>query len=70
MRAGLVEHADGALAVAKHHQTLAQDARPHRVAVGLADLFDQAHGHPMLAHQPPHGRVAFDAAQPLVFFCG
>jgi hypothetical protein len=70
VRAIFVEHPDAAAAVAEHHQILAQQAHLDRRAVGLAHLLRQAGGDPMAAHDLPHRRIAFDAAQEIVLLGG
>jgi hypothetical protein len=70
VRASLVHDADLALAVAEHHQLVTQHLGGHRIAIGLGDFFYQANGHPVLAHEPAHGRVVLDAAQQFVVFAG
>jgi hypothetical protein len=63
----LVEDAEPSPGVAEHHQVLAEEARAHRRAVGFGHLFREAGRHPMAAHEAPHRRVAFDAAEQVVF---
>ena len=70
VRAVFVEHADAALAVAKHHEILAQEAHLDRRAVGLGDLLRQAGRDPVAPHDLAHRRIAFDAAQQVVFLGG
>jgi hypothetical protein len=70
MRAALAQHAHGAVGIAEHHQVLADQARPHRRAVLLRHLLDQAHRQPVPPHDLPHRRRAFDAAEELVLFPG
>jgi len=68
MRTSLLKDTDLTLAVAKHHQGFAQNARPHRSAVRLGHLLNQAHRQPVLAHELTHGGIALDTAQQLIFF--
>ena len=70
MRAVFVEHAEPALGVAEHHEALAEQLDAHRRAVGFGDLFGEAGRDPVAAHDLAHRRVAFDAAQQIVFFRG
>ena len=67
MRAVFVEHADAALAVAEHDEILAEQAHLDRRAVGLGHFLRQAGRDPVAAHDLAHRRVAFDAAQQVVF---
>ncbi len=67
MRAQFVEHADAALAVAKDDEVLAEQAHPHRRAIGFGDFLGQAGRDPVAAHDLPHRRRSFDAAQQVVF---
>ena len=70
VRTILVQHADAAVAVAKHHQVLAQDARLDRRAVRFRHLLAQRHRDPVPAHQLAHRGRAFDPAQQVVFVFG
>ena len=68
MRAVFVEHAEPALGVAEHHEVLAEQAHAQRRAVGRGDFLREARRDPVAAHDLPHRRVAFDAAEEIVFF--
>ena len=68
MRAIFVEHAEPALGVAEHHEVLAQQLDAQRLAVRLGHFLRKAGRDPVAAHDRPHRRVAFDAAQEIVFF--
>ena len=70
MRAVFVEHAEPAVGVAEHHEVLAQQPHLEGRAVGLGDFLGQAGRHPVPAHELPHRRAAFDAAQQIVFLVG
>jgi hypothetical protein len=70
MRAIFVEHPDAALAVAKHHQVLGQQAHLDGRAVRLGHLLRQAGRDPVPAHDLPHRGVTLDAAQEIDFLCG
>ena len=70
VRAVFVEHAEAALAVAEHHEILAEQAHLDRRAVGLGHLLGQAGRDPVAAHDLAHRRVALDAAQQIVFLRG
>jgi hypothetical protein len=70
MRTIFVDHAKPALAVAKHHEILAEQSDLQRRAIRLGHLLDQAGRHPVAAHDLTHRRVALDAAQQVVFLCG
>src|SRR6185503_16768142 len=56
MRAMLAEHAETALAVAKHEEVLAEQPAAHRCAVGLGYFFGHADRQPMVTHELPHRR--------------
>ncbi len=58
------------LAVAEHDEILAEQPHLDRRAVRLGHLFGQASRDPVAAHDLSHRRVAFDAAQQVVFFGG
>ena len=66
----LAEDAEAAVAVAKHHQVLAQQAGAHRLAVALGDLLRQADRQPVPARELTHRRAAFDPAKKLVLLLG
>ena len=68
VRAVFVEHAEPALGVAEHHEVLAEQLDAQRLPVGLGDFLREAGRDPVAAHDRPHRRVAFDAAQEVVFF--
>ena len=70
VRAIFVEHAEAALAVAEHDEILAEQPHLDRRAVGLRHFLRQAGRNPVAAHDLAHRRVAFDAAQQIVFFGG
>jgi hypothetical protein len=70
MGTALVQHAEASLAVAEHHQVLAEDARVHRRAVVLLHLLGKAHRHPVAAEDAPHHGIALDAAQQVVVLGG
>ncbi|MCR5872716.1 hypothetical protein LRS10_00020 [Phenylobacterium sp. J426] len=65
VRTAFVEDADHALGVAEGDQVDAEQAALHRRAVG-DQLFRHADGQPVLAHDPAHRGVAFDAAEEVV----
>jgi hypothetical protein len=67
VRAVLVEHADAPLAVAEHHEILAEQAHLDRCAIRFGHFLGQARRDPVAAHDLAHRRVAFDAAQQIVF---
>lgn len=68
MRTVLVHHANPPLGIAKHDQVFAQDPRMDGISVGFAHLFAQANRYPEIAHQLPHRRVPFNAAEQFVLF--
>ena len=70
VRALLIQHADLALGVAKHHQVFTQDPGANGGAIGLRHLFGQAHHLPVAAHQLAHRGIALDTAHQHVFFVG
>jgi hypothetical protein len=65
-----VHHAHAAFGVPENNQVFAQDSRLDGGAIGLRNLFDQTNGNPLSAHELPHGRIAFDATQQVIFFWG
>ncbi|MCY1514077.1 hypothetical protein D9M68_486050 [compost metagenome] len=70
MGAVLIHYPDTAFAVTEHDQVFAEHASLHRVTIRFRHLLNQADRCPMLAHQLPHRRVAFDPAKQIVFFLG
>jgi hypothetical protein len=66
----LVEDAEAARRIAEDDEVLTEQARVHRRAVALLDLFGEAHGHPMAPEDPSHRGVALDAAEQVVFLGG
>jgi hypothetical protein len=67
VRAGMVDQADAAIAVAKRQQLLAEQAHALRLAVGLEVAAGEKRN-PVEAHQLPHGGVGADADECLVVF--
>ena len=57
VRAALREQAHAPGSVPEDDQVFAQDAHPHRVAVGFGQLLGQHDGDPVAAHQVPHRRA-------------
>ena len=70
MRAMLIERAQTSLRVAKQDEIQAEQAHAQRCAVRHFDLFGKTRGDPVAAHHPAHRRVAFHAAQQVVFLGG
>ena len=68
MWAVLVQHTHLSGRVSEHHQVFSQDAGLYRGPVWLLNFFTQANGHPMLAHQLPHGGLRFYTAEQVIFF--
>ena len=66
MRAMLAEHAQSTVRVAEGDKVLAEEPHPHRRPVALGDLFGEAGGQPVTAHQLPHRRLALDPAEQVV----
>jgi hypothetical protein len=69
MGAELSEHPNPAFAVAENDQVLSEQPCLDRRAVGH-NLFGQAGGDPMPAHDLTHRSVALDTAQEIVLFGG
>src|SRR5205085_8308544 len=67
VRAEFVDQADAAVAVAEGDEVFAEEAHPHRRAVGLGDLARQAGGNPIPPHRIAHRRPGSDAGDQLVF---
>ena len=70
VQAMLAENAELAVAVAKHHQVLAQQPRAHGLAVALGHLLRHAYRQPVPARELAHGSAAFHPAKKLVLFLG
>jgi hypothetical protein len=67
VRAHFIEHADATFRVAEHDEIFAEQTHLERIAIGLGDFFDQAGGKPVASDDLAHRRIAFDAAQQIVF---
>jgi hypothetical protein len=70
MRTVVVEDAETAFTVSKHHEILAEQTDAERCAAGFSHVLGQAGRHPMAPHDLTHGGIAFDAAEQFVFFAG
>jgi hypothetical protein len=70
VRTELAHHPHVAIRIAKYHQIFAQYPSANWRAIRLTDLFNEAYGLPMSAHQLTHWCLAFNAAEQVVFFGG
>src|SRR5262249_287404 len=56
-----LDHADGAVAIAKSDKVLAEESQTDRIAVGLVQLLGQGERQPEMSEQLAHGLTASDA---------
>ena len=68
VRTVFIHHTHPAFRVPEDHQVFAQNSGLDGRAIGLRHFFHQTNGNPLTAHELPHGRLAFNAAQQVVFF--
>ena len=68
VRALLVHHTHAAQSVSEDHQIFAQNSSLDGRSVGFRNLFNQADGQPLAAHELPHRSIALYAAQQLIVF--
>ena len=68
VRAGALDQAVAALAVAEQHQVLAQQLHRLDRAVGAGEFVDQRHRLPVAAHQAAAGGARADAGDEIVLF--
>ena len=67
VRAEFVEHTDLAVGIAENDEVFPKQPDLDGVAIGLGHLLDQAGRQPVTAHDSAHGRIAFDAAEQVIF---
>ena len=62
----LIEHANFALTVTEHHETLAEQLGPQRIAIGMRQLLRCADRVPIATHRCPHRRSRAHSRQGFV----
>ena len=70
MRTIFVHDTHTAFGIPENNQVFAQNSCLDGRAIWLRHFFNQTNGNPLSAHELPHGRIAFNTAQQVIFFWG